>query len=165
MGRDFLHIVNSTGLCNCQVIILYTIGVPENDQPSFDFNKPLYDNANISFGAAITLLMLFTQKFHLSGAALSMLIEMLNILLPPGHLLPKSLYLFKKLFTSLSPSPKFHYFCKECFMKVNKESNQCTNVDCKQSAGPNMKKSYFLEFDIRHQIKSILKVLLWVFIN
>ena len=48
-------------------------------------SKPLYDGATINVGSAVALMMVFIQKFKLSGAALSSLIQLICLLLPASH--------------------------------------------------------------------------------
>jgi len=125
---------------------------------SESFKNPLYSNATINLGAALSILVTFSQKFKLSGAALSSLILLINLLLPADHIFPKSLYLFKKILGSLCPNVKTHYFCKVCMIKLCKDTEKCINPDCSQSKTPadkKIKKSFFMEFDIKSQIKSI----------
>ena len=121
------------------------------------FSSPLYLNSTITLGAAVTMVIAFSQRFKLPGVALSSLISLINILLPADHIFPKSLYLLKKLLGSLSPNIQTHYFCKECLMKLTKDSVVCPNSSCcqsKKSEKP-LAKSYFMQFDIKSQIKSI----------
>ncbi|XP_066936547.1 uncharacterized protein [Clytia hemisphaerica] len=134
---------------------------PEKDGCNSDitghFSSPLYPEATVTLGAAITMIIAFSQKYKLPGVALSSLIILINILLPSNHIFPRSLYMLKKLFGSLNPNVKTHYFCKECLMKLDKDSVVCPNSTCCQSKKTEkpMTKSYFMQFDIKSQIKAI----------
>eukprot|EP00111_Clytia_hemisphaerica_P014368 TCONS_00042310-protein len=121
------------------------------------FSSALYPDSTVTLGAAITMVIAFSQKFKLPGVALSSLVLLLNILLPANHIFPKSLFILKKLLASLSPDVKTHYFCKECLMKIDKADKVCSNTSCCQSSnsGKPIAKSYFMEFDLKSQIKSI----------
>ncbi|XP_066912244.1 uncharacterized protein [Clytia hemisphaerica] len=137
------------------------VHVEETDQSNSggtsQFSSPLHPGSDISLGAALTVVIAFVQKFKLPGVALSSLILLINILLPKNHIFPKSLFILKKMLGSLSPNVKTHYFCKECLMKLDKNSTVCPNSTCAQSkkSSKPLSKSYFMEFDIKAQIKSI----------
>ena len=97
------------------------------------------------------------QRFKLPGTTLSALIQLLNVLLPKDHLFPKSLYQLKKITSDSSPQVKTHNFCKICLMRIDPEDIVCPNPKCIQSdpKQETFQKSFFLEFDISSQIKSI----------
>ena len=107
-----------------------------------NFKNPLYSNATINLGAALSILVTFSQKFKLSGDASTALIQLINLLLPVGQIFPKSLYLFKKILGSLCPNVNYyplfsHLFCKVCMIKLGKGTEKCINPDCFQSKTPN----------------------------
>ena len=120
-------------------------------------SKPIYLDATITVGAAVAVLMAFAQRFKLPGTTLSALIQLLNVLLPKDHLFPKSLYQLKIITSDSSPQVKTHNFCKICLMRIDPEDIVCPNPKCIQSdpKQETFQKSFFLEFDISSQIKSI----------
>ena len=71
------------------------------DQHDKDYywDFPLYSNAEISVAECILLVMCFALSAKLTQESIQYSLELLVILLPPNQLLlPKSKYLFKKLF-------------------------------------------------------------------
>eukprot|EP00111_Clytia_hemisphaerica_P014027 TCONS_00041286-protein len=120
-----------------------------------DFQEPLYNGSTTNLGSALVMIMVFCQKFKLSGSCLCMLIKMLSLLLPPGNIFPRSLYHFKKIFSSISPKVVIHHFCKICMLKVETGCMHCPNLECPQHTSESMEVAYFVQFDLQQQLKSI----------
>ena len=129
----------------------------EEEEP--ELTKPLYLNANITVGAAVAVAMCFARRFKLPGTTLSVLAQLINVFLPSDNLFPKSLYQLKKITSDSSVNVKTHYFCKVYLISVDSNKLSCPNPKCIQnspSKGTFEKLLFFLEFDIKNQLKSIL---------
>lgn len=83
--------------------ILWTLhqsqmGVEDLEDPD---SVPLYPGANVTIGAFLFLLALFTNKYNLVGDAIEQLLSIIAIALPDQHVLCISLHEFKKYFRNL----------------------------------------------------------------
>ena len=83
---------------------------PVDFQPADKLHKDIYQNLQLTLGAALVIIMTYSQKFKVSGSALANLIQMLHLFLPKSNLLPKSMYHFKKFFKDIAPKVKNHFF-------------------------------------------------------
>jgi Transposase family tnp2 len=78
-------------------------------------NKPLYEGTSVTVGAAVVLIMTLALRHHLPWVAVDDLLAMMHIVLPVSSLLPRSRYLFEKLFRSCAGIYDLHYYCPHCY--------------------------------------------------
>lgn len=69
----------------------YQMGVEDLEDPD---SVPLYPGANVTIGAFLFLLALFTNKYNLVGDAIEQLLSIIALALPDHHVLCTS---FKSL--------------------------------------------------------------------
>ena len=74
---------------------------PSNDNIPTQYEQPLYPGAKVTIGAVMVLLSLFTIRYDVTGDAIVHLLKLLSLILPCGHILPKTLLNFKKFFSNL----------------------------------------------------------------
>ena len=77
----------------------------DDETEAFDdssYHVPLYDGCTVSVGAAVVLLMTLSLRHNLPWVAVEDILTLLNFLLPTSSFMPKSRYLFEKLFTYLA---------------------------------------------------------------
>lgn len=130
------------------------MGVEDLEDPD---SVPLYPGANVTIGAFLFLLALFTNKYNLVGDAIEQLLSIIALALPDQHVLCTSLHEFKKYFRNLK-NPLIHqHYCRNCFGLVeDKSSDKCP---FKSSGQPfNLQtSSYFLEIPLANQVKNLFK--------
>ena len=126
--------------------------------PSPNDDQPVCNKSQLTIPAMMTLLALFTVKYHLPGEAVAHLLTLLSLALPAGHNLPSTLKSFKAYFRSLNSPFNFHYYCSFCFTPVNsKHVNICPNSACLKDLKPKGARSYFLYFPIAEQLQLFFK--------
>ena len=76
--------------------------------------EPLYDGANITVCRAYCAIMEFKRACKLPFSAILMLLQLLQLLCPPGSKLPQSIYILKKFFQKRSSRHKRRLFCPDC---------------------------------------------------
>jgi len=79
-----------------QTFPIPSIPVPESSQSTDD--QPICGKSQLTIPAMMTLLALFTVKYHLPGEAIVHLLTLLSLALPPNHNLPSTLKSFKAYF-------------------------------------------------------------------
>ena len=125
---------------------------------SIDDDQPVCNKSQLTIPALMTLLALFTVKYHLPGEAITHLLTLILLALPAGHNLPSTLKSFKAYFRSLNSLFNFHYYCSFCFAPVNsKHVTVCPNSACLKDLKPKGACSYFLYFPIAEQLQLFFK--------
>ena len=104
----------------------------------------------------MVLILSYVIRFKLSGVALSHLLKLIQLLIPKNNNLPSSSYLFKKIFKDLTPDVVTHYYCSLCLLPCKEGVEHCENSACKYNEAV-MKQSYFIEFPLKDQIKTIVQ--------
>ena len=77
------------------------------------YQEKLYENSDITVGGAITLLLCFALRHSLTKVALDDLLELLNIIMPLSAL-PRTRFLFSKLFKLCQEKVERHFYCTSC---------------------------------------------------
>ena len=134
-----------------------TFPIPSNPisetSDSADDDQPVCNRSQLTIPALMTLLVLFTVKYHLPGDAITHVLTLISLALPAGHNLPSTLKSFKAYFRSLNSPFNLHYYCSFCFMPLNsKHVPVCPNSACLQDLKPKGAHSYFLYFPIAKQL-------------
>ena len=96
--------------------------------------KPLHDRSTVSQLDAIGCLMGLKSELNLSQPGFDKMLAVISILLPEGHILPKSMYESHKLLRALKmPYEQIHACPKGCvlFRKEYMEAKYCPK--CKSS--------------------------------
>ena len=90
--------------------------------------QPIYNGSVLTLRSAMLLVQLFAMRFSLPSEGISHLLSLLLIMLPQGHIFPKTLNEFRKSFLSLKNQLVFHYFCSSCLTCFQDKSvKQCPN--------------------------------------
>ena len=140
---DDLTMNSQTGE-HLQTFPIPSVPVPESSQ-STDDDQPVCGQSQLTIPAMMTLLALFTVKYHLPGEAIAHLLTLLSLALPPDHNLPSTLKSFKAYFRNLNSPVNFHYFCSFFFTPVNsKQVTTCPNSACLRDLRTKGARSYFL---------------------
>ena len=116
---------------------------------------PLYAGANVTIGAFMLLLAIFTTKYNLVGDATQQLLNIIAFALPDGHILSTTLHEFNKYFKNLKNPLVYHYYCSNCQGLVEEsDSDTCPFPFCRK---PFNKKTanYFLEIPLKSQIQNL----------
>ena len=114
--------------------------------------EPLYDGASITVCGAYCALMEFKRACKLPFSAILMLLQLLQLLCPPGNKLPRSVYVLKKFFQKHSSQHERKLFCPECHTELTGKQQKCTNAEC-QGKEPN----YLITLKPDRAISNILR--------
>lgn len=82
-----------------------------------DVDQPLYDNAPVTIGQCLLLLMAFILGNKLTGVAVGNLLRLLTMILPTGSQLPQTKFLFTVTsiyFNAFKEGLEFKLFCPCC---------------------------------------------------
>lgn len=111
-----------TTLCNCR-----------NDDIEIDENlfEPLYDGASITVCGAYCAIMEFKRVCRLPFTAIAMLLQLLQLLCPPGNKLPRSIYILKSFFQKYSSVYTMLRFCANCNEQLSADQRKCGNINCR----------------------------------
>ena len=100
--------------------------------------------------------MTFAITHHLSSAALTDLLTLINLhcLIDIPSL--QSLYRFQNYFNYKDSPLKYHYYCPRCLLSLESGNvTQCPNNACMQVFNTACSPSYFLEIPIAQQIQNM----------
>ena len=92
--------------------------------------EPLYEGAHITVCGAYCALMEFKRVCRLPFSALAMLLQILQLLCPPGNKLPQSVYILKKFFQKYSSKLTKLRFCGSCNQQLQEKQRKCSNIQC-----------------------------------
>jgi Transposase family tnp2 len=119
----------------------------------------LATNESLSENDRAIMVLMYYLRHNLSLAALDDLLTLINAI-SGQKLLPKSTFLFKKLFPP-AIQPNFHFFCTECYLNLDDYDESVTTICPKCSSNVSYEtgkgKNFFITFNIEYQIKEILK--------
>lgn len=119
---------------------------------------PLYTGSEITIAQCILLILSFSLRHSLTASAVEDLLKLLNVFLPSGNILPKSLHLLRKLFHDPSESLNVHIFCNNCRTYVPKNNVHCP--ECNEINDPKRnitEGSYYISLSIEDQLRNILQ--------
>ena len=127
----------------------------EASMEGFELNdelfEPIYENAKITLCGAYCAIMEFKRVCRLPFSSLAMLLQLLQMLCPPGNNLPRTVYAFKKIFCKASPSKETHCFCADCNVQFREGQKFCDNTACRKRES-----SKLIHFDITGAMKRVL---------
>jgi len=123
----------------------------------------LYHEAQVTLGAAVATLFVFFLTHHLSKSTFQDLLDILQLLLPSGNLLPKKLDTFLGLFSSVGDRLVFHEFCETCHHLFSLSETRCPKCNTWRYQGSQAdqakkkKKTFFLELPIQRDVEELFK--------
>lgn len=127
------------------------------DQP--EWVEPLYNGCCMSTLQVVLIIASFAASISLTNDGLQSLLSLLTLLLPEDSLLPKTVYLFKKL---LPPyEGKTIFFCPKCENTL--EDNHLTELICACSPTPLSKKELmkkgntYIKLSVEQQLRRLLE--------
>ena len=127
----------------------------EASMEGFELNdelfEPIYENTKITLCGAYCAIMEFKRVCRLPFSSLAMLLQLLQLLCPPGNNLPRTVYAFKKLFCKASLSKETHCFCADCNVQFCEGQKFCNNTACRKRES-----SKLIHFDITGAMKRVL---------
>jgi hypothetical protein len=122
------------------------------------YNEKLFEGSEISVGGAITLLMWFTLRHCLTKVALDDLLELLNILMPRSAL-PRTRFMFNKLFVLSRDKVERHFYCLNC--TICTYIGQIINIDVCPVCNSNLKNEsnvgFFLVLPLESQLRDMFE--------
>ena len=128
------------------------VNADESMDVDSDLFEPLYDGASITVCGAYCALMEFKRACKLPFSAILMLLQLLQLLCPPGNKLPRSVYVLKKFFQKHSSQHERKLFCSECHTELTGKQRKCANAEC-QGKEPN----YLITLKPDRAISNILR--------
>ncbi len=117
---------------NVSVFCSTTCGSCDINKPNIggSNDEPLYDNSKVKTSTAWHAVMHFSL---LPYTTITHLLELLQVLLPEDHQLPRSLYKLKRQYCSGAPSKQ--QFCSSCRDEVPIAVSKCPRIKCENSRG------------------------------
>jgi len=148
---------------NCACLRLSS-PLPRNpDPPTSSLEENLYHEAQVTLGAAVATLFVFFLTHRLSKSTFQDLLDILQLLLPSGNLLPKKLDTFLGLFSSVGDRLVFHEFCETCHHLFSLSETRCPKCNTWRYQGSQAdqakkkKKTFFLELPIQRDVEELFK--------
>ena len=100
---------------------------PKTDKIIFE---PLYQGAQITVCGAYCAILEFKYVCRLPFTAIAMILQLLQLICPPGNKLPQSLYTFKKFFQNYNCAYSKCMLCPSCRAELEPKQQQCQNAGC-----------------------------------
>lgn len=118
-------------------------------------DEPLCEGSPHTVFTASISVMLYAQKFSLTGEGLSALLKMIHSFLPKPCKLTTSVYRLKDFLKSHIgfQEPLLNYFCETCGISLA-EGTRCSNIRCERL---NSKSLVFHDLGFEHQLKELFK--------
>lgn len=137
----------------------HTNAKDEHDSHPDCRHSPLYSGASehVTVGVAMLLVVSFAIRHELTGEALSNLLLLINVLLPAGNLLSKTLRDFRSFFSNLEVPVVYHGYCSFCYPYIPHNVNSCPNKACLKDTSKKGGKWYFIEVPLANQINNFFQ--------
>ena len=123
------------------------------------WDQPLFPNAGTTLAQCMLMIMAFSLSAQLSQEAQQHLLDLLSVLLPVGHILPRSKYLFDKYFGRSDLEKCF--YCKSClsFLEDSHEAiNYCPSCKIQWNSKELLEKGIFLIYiPMESQLRDLLQ--------
>ena len=118
-------------------------------------DEPLYENAPITLGQCLLLIMSFVIGDNLTSVAIGNLLKLLSMILPIGSRLPRTKYLFDKYSNGFRQGLEYKLFCPSCETLIKtSDSLKCTICDEEYELQQLLEKgNLFLYLPIEKQLK------------
>lgn len=130
-------------------------GEPEH-QPDPEENPPLYDGAPLSMAESLSCILTFALRYALTGVALAALLELIFIHCPRPNHCKKTLYFFKKYFSSFNAPLTRKFYCSRCQNKLQLHNSICE--PCRQDDPSRIQHvSYFINISIKDQLQTFYR--------
>ena len=130
----------------------------DESQKQASENELLYENARVTVGESLLLVMAFIMRHNLSMVASSDLLELLELHCPKENRAVKELSRFQPYFKQLNHPIKQHYCCPNSKCQVYTSATMPKEGDvCKICGGPSGK-SFFIEVPVEDQLQTILSL-------
>ena len=113
----------------------------------------LFNGSKVTISVAMVLILSYSIRFSLSSVALSNLLLLINMMLPVGSRLCKTLHYFRQHFESIKSPMLYHHFCNNCFSKLTVNVKDCEKCGHSFTDGEN--KACFIEFPIVSQLETL----------
>ena len=124
---------------------------------SLSCNNLLYQDAQINYDDSMLLIMAFSVRHKLSGAAIEDLVQLLSLHCPEGANTVKNLREFQTFLQALQNPIVRHYYCprKGCQVYIGVEEPGCQDT-CFLCNEPLSRDNFFLELPIESQLRDLL---------
>ena len=138
--------------------------------PQGESNKPLYDGAKITVAVSVILILTFSIRNGLSGAALADLLDLILLycLKSVASNALTSIFHFKIYFQGLKIPLVIHKYCANCLFLIQDKADKNICAVCNHNFSANKCTGYFIEIPIVHHVKALFfleKDFMLTFIN
>ena len=118
-------------------------------------DEPLYENAPITLGQCLLLIMSVVIGNNLTSVAIGNLLKLLSMILPIGSRLPRTKYPLDKYFNGFRQGLEYKFFCPSCKTLIKtSDSLKCTICDEEYERQQLLEKgNFFLYLPIEKQLK------------
>lgn len=128
-----------------------------------DMDSALMSAGTTTKAEALIMIMSHAARHNITGTQLDDLLKLINTLFGK-EVLPRSKYLFNKVFQNNSDSVEFHYYCKTCKVYIGtkgdiKDKNiaQCSICSTSIEIDSMNRSSFFINIPLAPQIQTLLE--------
>lgn len=114
-------------------------------------DNPLYPGARITVGESLTCILKFYLRHHQSDSCLSDLLSLIEMHCPEENKCAKTLYFFRKWLGKWEMPLTKHFYCSECYTKMEKVEDQCPVCFSYNST------CYFISIPLESQLGELFK--------
>ena len=123
------------------------------DREEKESESELYAGTSKKLGLVLLIICSLSIRFKLSDEALSYVISLIAMILPPGNNMIKSVYALKEYLKQFVSFPTIHYLCSSCGTHVTKNSKTCSNQYCVKDLTEHGAIGYFIQHSIINQLQ------------
>lgn len=132
----------------------------KNEDVENEYDKcssELYAGTSKKLGFVLLMICSLSIRFKLSDEAVSYIISIIAMILPPGNNMVKSVYALKEHLKKFVSFPTIHYLCSYCGTHVEKQSKNCSNPYCLKDLTQPGAVGYFIQHSIINQLQLMCK--------
>ena len=146
---EFCCVVGEVGRVVQEQISTEASKLEEQEQ---ELNSEAVEGSTFKLGAVIILILMFVIRFKLPDESANVLLELIQFIMPSCNILPRSLYMLRKLMKTYVKLPTITHFCAFCYTHVNKNLETCSNPLCSKDLRKPGALAYFVLHDLSSQI-------------
>ena len=129
---------------------------PYDHDRGSNYEEPIFPTSAVTKGQALSIVMAFYLRHHLTKNAIGDLLSMLDIFIP--NALPKTTYFLEKQFLNWQKNVKEHFYCTKCWEYIQEGQISCDvchlPVDI---ASARQEGCFFLVSSIKELLKEMLQ--------
>jgi hypothetical protein len=130
----------------------------------FNDQRKVHSNSNTTISEALLMVLAYFLRHNLTWQALEHLLLLINSILG-SSVLPKSKYLFKKVFPP-KLKPTINFFCKNCNLILDQDNlrklktETCPTIGCDEriNLSTSNGSNFFITFSVKSQVKDLIEI-------